>query len=303
MNVLSLFDGMSCGQIALNRAGIEYDNYYASEIKDYAINITQKNYPNTKQLGSVTDLLHINWKESNINLLIGGSPCQDFSLANKETLGLDGLKSGLFWEYFRILKEIQKVNPGVKFLLENVKMKKEHEQQISNLLGVEPILIDSQKVSGAYRKRLYWTNIGGGQIEQPKDKGIKLQDILENGYTDKEKARCLLESDSRPQTDKAKMFYRYYYKGFTTLIFKNKEHFEACKKHYDENFKGKSAKEITYNGDIYDGVRFLTKRERELLQTVPKGYCDGLTENKAACILGDGWTVDVIAHIFSYLKK
>lgn len=290
INVFSLFDGMSCGQIALQRAGIKVNNYYSSEIKEHAIKITQENFPNTIQLGDITK---INGKElPQIDLLIGGSPCQDFSQANKEIAGLDGEKSGLFYEYLRILKE---VNPKY-FLLENVKMKKEHEDIISGYLGVKPILIDSKLLTGALRKRLYWTNIPN--IQLPSDRNILLQDILDCGYTNMNKARCLLESDSRPLRTPVKMFHRYYSSGFTTLIFKNKEHYEACKKHYEENYKGLSAKEIVCNSSVYDGVRYLNKSERERLQTVPKGYCKSLSDNEAACILGDGWTVDVIAHIF-----
>ena len=289
LNVLSLFDGMSCGQIALERAGIEVENYFASEIKDHAIKVTQENYPNTIQLGDVTKVKGKDLPK--IDLLIGGSPCQDFSLANKNVTGLDGEKSSLFWEY---------LNPNLLFLLENVKMKKEHQQQISQILGVEPILIDSKNVTGAYRKRLYWTNIKG--INQPIDKKVLLLDLLESGYTDREKARCLLESDSRPLTTPVKMFHRYFSTGFTTLVFKDETHYKNCVEHYNSNFKGLAAKDIKCDSDVYDGVRYLTTTERERLQTVPEGYCKSLTENEAACLLGDGWTVDVIAHIFSFIK-
>ena len=280
MNVLSLFDGMSCGQIALNRAGIKYDNYYASEIKTHAIKVTQNNYPDTKQLGSVTSLLNIDWRVSKIDLLIGGSPCQDFSILNKNILGLDGKKSGLFWEYFRVLKEIQKVNPEVKFLLENVKMKKEHEKQITDLLQVEPIFIDSKLVSAAHRKRLYWTNIGGGQIQQPKDKGIKLQDILESGYVSRDKSVCIVKNYARSVQSSnkdsfIKMCESRSRKGFLTVVYE------------EENNK--------------NSVRLFNRNELEALQTIPKGYTDCVNYYDCADLIGDGWTVDVIAHIFSYL--
>lgn len=188
INVLSLFDGISCGQIALERAGIEVDNYYASEIDKYAIQVTQKNYPNTKQLGDVTKLMHINWLNPKIDLLIGGSPCQDLSgLKNKD--GLSGEKSKLFFEYVRILNEIKKVNPNVKFLLENVRMKPEYKDTISDLLGVEPVIINSSLVSAQDRKRLYWTNIEGFII--PTDRNILLQDVLTNGVAHRKKSKTL----------------------------------------------------------------------------------------------------------------
>lgn len=147
MNVLSLFDGMSCGQIALDRIGVKVDNYFASEIKPYAIETTQINYPDTIQLGSVTDLTDIDLILPKLDVIIGGSPCQDFSGANRERLGVDGSKSKLFWEYVRVLEEAKTVNPNVKFLLENVKMKKEHQDFVSGVLGCEPIVINSELVS------------------------------------------------------------------------------------------------------------------------------------------------------------
>ena len=303
MNVLSLFDGISCGQVALERAGIKVDNYFASEIKPYAIKVTQDNYPNTFQLGDITKIRYkdgILYSENGefnagkIDLLIGGSPCQDFSHANKNITGLDGKKSSLFYEYLRLLKEI---NPTY-FLLENVKMKKEHENKITELLAVKPILIDSQLVCGALRKRNYWTNIPN--VTQPIDRKIMLQDVLEDGYCNMKKARTLCESDSRPNKTPVKIFHRY--QKFNTVIFKSKEHYEQCKEHYNKNFKGLPAKEIIYDGDIYNGIRFLNRHEREKLQTLPFDYCKLLTDNEVACVCGDGWTVDVIAHIFRGLK-
>lgn len=299
INVLSLFDGMSCGQIALERVGIKVNNYYASEIKDEAIKVTQHNYPNTIQLGDILNLTNdILNRLPKINLLIGGSPCQDLSVAMKNRKGLEGEKSRLFFEYIRVL---EKVKPKY-FLLENVgRMKKEDEEVITSLLGVKPMKINSKLVSAQLRDRFYWTNIPN--IEQPKDKNIYLQDILDEGYTDREKARCLLESESRPLMTPVKMFHRYYSTGFTTLIFKSKKHFEDCKEHYNTYFKGKSAKEIHTDSNIYNGVRYLNQNELERLQTVPEGYTSCLNRNEAAGLLGDGWTVDVIAHIFKGLKN
>lgn len=301
INVLSLFDGMSCGRIALERAGIEVDNYFSSEIKPYAIKVADLNYPQDTQnrLGDITKIDGFSLPK--IDLLIGGSPCQDFSGANKERLGTDGIKSGLFFEYIRLLKETK----PKYFLLENVRMKKEHQDFVSSIIGCEPIVINSELVAPHLRHRLYWTNIPFS--EMPKDKGLKLNDILIAGYSDREKARTLLESDSRPLSTPIKMAHRYFNTGFTTLIFESKEHYNLIKEHFDKYFKDKSAKEIddiSKNMDLslYNGLRYMNNGEREACQTVPFGYTDSLSKNEAACILGDGWTVDVIAHIFKGLK-
>jgi DNA (cytosine-5)-methyltransferase 3A len=273
---------MSCGQQALERAGIKVDKYFASEIKPHAIKVTQHNYPNTIQIGDVTKVFAKDLPK--IDLLIGGSPCQDFSSANKEKKGLEGIKSGLFYEYLRLLKE---TNPKY-FILENVAMDDKSYSIISHLMGGFPVDINSELVSAQLRQRSYWTNIGPvekdlfgmsySKIEQPKDKKISLQSILENGFTDRYKARCILESESRPLKSKDKLFKRYSTHGFINIVFDN----EDCK--YNEN------------------IRILTQTELERLQTVKEGYTSILSRNDAACLLGDGWTVDVIAHILNYIK-
>ena len=274
MRVLSLFDGMSCGQIALNRVGIKPSVYFASEIEKKAIKVTQHNYPDTIQLGDVRDIKASDVGE--IDLLIGGSPCQDFSRANKERAGLDGEKSGLFFEYLRLLKEVK----PTYWLLENTIMPHDDYAAICELLGREAVRINSELVSAQLRDRLYWTNIGEteydligtaySKIEQPSDRGILLQDVLTSGKTDRKKARALLEGDSRPRRDQDKMIRRYE-NGFTTIVFE----------------------------DGY--VRYFNQTELERLQTVPEGYTSCLTRNQAASVLGNGWTVDVIAHIFKGL--
>ena len=282
LNVLSLFDGMSCGQIALQKAGIKVNQYFASEIDKHAIKVTQHNFPNTIQIGSVLDVKASDLPK--IDLLIGGSPCQDFSSANKEKLGLQGEKSGLFYEYLRLLKECE----PKYFLLENVAMDDYSYAAISEMLGTYPTNINSELVSGQLRQRSYWTNIGPesfdlfgnrySMIPQPRNKKIKFQDVLENGYTDRLKARCILESESRPLVSKDKLFRRYNELGFINIVFDNPN----CE--YNEN------------------IRILTQTELERLQTVPEGYTSLLKRNDAACLLGDGWTVDVIAHIFSFIE-
>lgn len=181
INVLSLFDGMSCGQLAISQLGFEY-NYYASEIDKHAMQVTQSNFPNTVQLGSVEHWQLWDLDFASIDLLIGGSPCQGFSFAGKQ-LNFDDPRSRLFFVYVDILNYIRSVNPNVKFLLENVKMKKEYEAVISEHLGVKPIEINSNLVSAQNRKRLYWTNIEG--VTQPEDRGIYLKDILQEDVDEK----------------------------------------------------------------------------------------------------------------------
>lgn len=274
---------MSCGRIALDRAGIKVKQYYAAEIKDIAIKVTKANYPDTIHIGDVNKVSYSDgilytengsYNVGNIDLVMFGSPCQTFSIAMKteHRIGLaDKEKSGLFLECYRVLKE---VNPTY-FLMENVaRMKKDDEDFITKLMGVSPIRINSKLVSAQLRDRLYWTNINGVNI--PKDKGIILQDVLTSGYTDREKSRVLLVSDSRPLTTKSRMLHRYKDTGFTTLIWEQLGNDES--------------------------VRYLNQTELERLQTVPEGYTKCLTRNQAADVLGDGWTVDVIVHILNYIK-
>lgn len=283
MKVLSLCDGMSCGHIALDRVGIKVEQYFAAEIKDIAIKVTKENYPNTIHIGDVNKIsfkdgvLYTEKGQFNvghIDLVMFGSPCQTFSIAMKtdKRVGLANKeKSGLFIECYRILQEVK----PTYFLMENVaRMKPEDKQFITDLMGVKPVRINSQLVSTQLRDRLYWTNIPN--ITMPEDKGIKLQDILTSGYTDRTKARALLVSDSRPLKTKERMIHRYRSTGFTTLIWE---------KQWDDN-----------------SVRYMNQTELEKCQTVPEGYTKCLTRNEAANVLGDGWTVDVIAHIFKGLK-
>ena len=175
MNVLSLFDGLSVGYLALQHAGIEVNKYYASEIDEYALQVSERNYPDIIRLGDVRNWQEWNVDWANIDLLIGGSPCQGFSFAGKQ-LNFEDERSKLFFEYVDILNHLRTVNPNIKFLLENVKMKKEYQDVISDYLGVQPVMIDSALVSAQRRKRLYWTNIA--DIKQPCDKGILLKDIV-----------------------------------------------------------------------------------------------------------------------------
>lgn len=230
--------------------------------------------------------------------------CNSFSVAMKTDMriGLEDMtRSGLFLEAYRILKEVQ----PTYFFLENVKsMKKDDKDFITKCMGVEPIMIDGALVGPAYRRRYYWTNIPN--VSQPKDKSITLQSILTDGYTDRQKARNLLVSDSRPLTTPVKMFHRYYSTGFTTLIFKDEQHYKDCVTEYERLSGGKrklTAKELDdYDGHIFDGVRYLNQEEIEKCHGVPKGYTKCLTRNQCADVVGDGWEIDVIAHIFSFIN-
>lgn len=302
MNVLSLFDGMSCGRLALKKTKLTVDKYLSSEIKPHAIKVANLHFPKDEKyrLGDVTKIQAKNLPK--IDLLLGGSPCQDLSFANKDIKGLNGNKSSLFYEYVRLLNQVK----PTYFLLENVRMKQEFQQIITNELGVNPIKINSALVSPQLRTRLYWTNIPN--VKQPLDKNILLNDVLTKGYSDRKKARALLESDSRPLSTPAKMIHRYYNTGFTTLIFKNKQHYLDALEHFNKHLLGKSAKEIDslmskINMSVYDGLRYMNNREREACQNVPLGYTDNLSQNDSACLLGDAWTVDVITHILNNIPK
>ncbi len=276
MNVLSLFDGMSCGQIALNKLGIKYDNYFASEIDKYAIQVTQNNYPNTKHIGSVVDVKSEDLP--NIDLLIAGSPCQSFSTMGLyregmgDNVGFEG-KSGLFWEFVRVLKETK----PKYFLLENVMMKKEWQKQITDALGVEPIKINSALLSHQRRNRLYWTNIPN--IEQPSDLCLDFRDIIQTNVDEKyyltERAieRVREKQGYDLVKEKAKCLFATYYKN---------------------NSNSREGQIVETDGRL----RRLTPIECEILQTVPIDYTKDVSDTQRYKMLGNGWTVDVIAHIF-----
>ena len=304
INVLSLFDGISCGQVALDRAGIKVDKYFASEIDKYAISITQKNYPNTIQLGDITKITCDDLDRlGKIDIIIGGSPCQDLSnykYDRGEVTGLNGEKSGLFYDYVRILKYVK----PKYFLLENVaSMDDKWKDLMSEILGVQPIMINSSLVCGAERKRYYWTNIPN--VLQPKDKGIVLKDIV---------------------LDAADVEQKYWYdKPFT---YNGDENKVQCtlnikiqrqgKEVYNLNSKSNTLMCDGNGGNLQKKVyqagkcRKLTPLEYERLQTLPdfytaKGLINGkevdVSNSRRYTAIGNGWTVDVIAHILSYINK
>lgn len=408
MNVLSLFDGMSCGRIALERAGIKANNYFSSEIDKYAIQIANKNYPQdtVNRLGDVTKVSGKNLPQ--IDLLIGGSPCQGFSFAGKQLNFIDP-RSRLFFEFVRLLEECK---PRY-FLLENVKMKKEYQDVISKYLGVEPIKINSALVSAQNRERLYWTNIPN--IEQPEDLGILLKDILEDfadaKYYLSEKATKYIKDDTRLKKkltsingDKSICLMSQYDQSkngtflcidgngridenktgtLTSRYYKGTENYGSnpfivelrpCEpKDFNENsichhaanatdIKGNECIKRVYadsgkaptlttmggghrepkilidkvcnvnpsgngmNGNVFgidakcptlttnkgEGIKItedrlyyrkLTPIECERLQTVPDNYTDGVSNSQRYKMLGNGWTIDVIAHIFKGIKS
>ncbi len=307
MNVLSLFDGISAGQVALERAGIKVDKYYASEIDKYAIQVTQKNYLDTVQIGDVTKVSYENGileyenvmqDVGKIDLLIGGSPCQGFSFAGKQ-LNFEDERSKLFFEYVRLLEETK----PKYFLLENVKMKKEYQDVITKYLGVEPIEINSALVSAQTRKRLYWTNIPN--IEQPKDKKIMLKDVIEGEgiKVDREKSFAIIASIGRTTPRE------YFYKNQGQMVFVDRDKAYCIDANYYkganwQQYISKARRQlvIEFINNNYL-VRKLTPIECERLQTLPDNYTEGISNSQRYKCLGNSFTVDVIAHIFKSLKE
>lgn len=296
MIVLSLFDGMSCGQLALQRANIKVDKYFASEIKKHAIELTHYHFPNTIQLGDITKLHYKDgvlygengtFNVGHIDLLIGGSPCQNFSIINlNNSNGLQGSKSRLFYEYLRLLNEVK---PDY-FLLENVKMKKEYYNQLNDYLGVKGIEINSKLVSYQNRVRYYWTNIPN--VSLPIDKNINFQDYKETDYE-----ICKQYKLNRTQSRE-----RMWNDGKG-----GKGGLHSCKNitHESKILCITRKQDRCPNSGLIefdDFCRYLTRKELELGQTLPVGYTNILSYNKAQDLIGDGWTVDVIAHILSFLN-
>ncbi|QIG65602.1 hypothetical protein SJC25_40 [Bacteroides phage SJC25] len=307
MNVLSLFDGMSCGQIALNELGMFPDKYYACEIDKFAIAQTKLNFPDTIMLGDVTKL-DVS-KLEKIDLLIGGSPCQSFSFAgkmegmstedNEEITTLErylelkekGFKfagqSYLFWEYVRILKEVRKVNPNVLFLLENVRMLSKWEDVINRTLGVKGVHINSALVSAQIRKRIYWTNIA--DIPQPEDKGIFLRDVLQSAVPEKyylsDKMITFLTRHADKMGSKIRIRGGDDKSNCVTVSGLANRNLASC---FIEGPKRR--------------LRRLTPAEASRLQTVPSWYKWECSDTQQYRMLGNGWTVAVIYHIFSFIK-
>lgn len=315
MKVLSLFDGISCARVALERAGFVVELYHASEVDKFAIQVSTKNYPDIVQLGSVTDINPF----PVYDILIGGSPCQDLSIAKHSRKGLKGEKSGLFWEYVRILKSVE----PKYFILENVaSMSNDAKQEITDTLGVEPIMINASLVSAQRRKRLFWTNIPN--VILPEDKSILLKDILEQ----KVDVNFTVKSVEFVPGGVGKKNELHFLGGI-----RNKD-WAKDGKNYSRNFgqgdrvysqEGKSATLSALGGgrgaktglyavnkkEIILGVeghcvedfviRKLTPVECERLQGLPDGYTEGLSNTQRYKCLGNAFNVDVVAHILSFI--
>lgn len=311
--VISLFDGISCGQVAFERAEIPVDKYFASEVDKYAIKVTQKNYPSTIQLGDVSKITYKDgtlytengeYYIGEVDILIGGSPCQSFTFAGKregmvtdENIEITTLEqylelkengfsfkgqSYLFWEYARLLKEIK----PIYFLLENVKMQKHWQDVITRTIGVKPIHINSELLSAQRRNRLYWTNINNGEIEQPKDLGLLLKDVIREEDNDKYHLtkihhQAFLKSYKWTPNyldEKSKPLLASYYKQPPHCPYIPCEQSES-------------------------GYRMLSPVECERLQTLKDDYTEGISKTQRYKCIGNGWTVDVIAWILNCLKS
>ena len=373
INVVSLFNGMNTGRQALENVGIKVDKYYSSEIKPYAIELTQHHFPDTIQVGDVTKWKEwdIDWKS--IDLVLSGSPCQDLSAAGKRA-GINGKKSSLFFVFVDILNHIKSLNPNVLFLQENVGSASKLDVGImSRALGVYPCNINSSLLTAQLRNRYYWSNIRTKEtifdvvtdIPQPKDRGIMFKDIITSGRVERVKALALLESESRVctsqesikkraekefinivyvdtdkhtclNTDSGKSGSQKHLKhrnettGMLTLIYEHNNELR-CKTNTKQGFdivtendcidlsfptsttrrgrvtKGKSPYLMESNNNLYsykDGiVRTVNQVEMERLQGFPDGYTSILSKSKAGSLLGDGWTLPIIEHIFSFINK
>ena len=341
MNILSLFDGISCARVALERSGMKVDKYYSSEVDKYAIDISKKNWPDIIQMGDVK------WLTGSlltpIDLLIGGSPCQDLSIAKQNRKGLSGERSGLFWEYVRILKE---VNPRW-FVLENVaSMSKESKQIITEALGVQPIMINASLVSAQNRKRLFWTNIPN--VTLPEDRGILLKDILEENVDEKYNINLSEKYGLKGLCeDKAKSLTASSYKGYGNdgvflirigqigkggqgdriyspegksvglsalgggrgaktglyMIQTPRGNNNGGIKAIDGKTPTMSASSWEDNNKLYkDGlIRKLTPIECERLQGLPDNYTEGVSNTQRYKMLGNAFNVDVVAHILKHI--
>lgn len=280
INVFLICNGMGCGQIALRESSIPIKAYYSSEINQHAIKVTQKNFPKTIQLGDVTKIKGKNLPK--IDLILAGTPCQGLSRANTKRQNLTDPRSALFFQFVRLLHELK----PKYFLLENVVMDQETQDIISEILGVKPILIDSARVSAQHRERLYWSNIPG--ITQPKNKKITFAEAIGvpgaicggfHGRKTKTSNGKYLQLINTRTDGKCNCLTT---NPRTTLVMK-------------EHVSGKFAHEVEH--------RFLTPEEYEKMQNVPVGFTAGVAKSNRRTMLGNGWTIGVISHILSNLKK
>ena len=292
MKVLSLFDGISCGRLALERSGITVDRYVAYEIEPNAIKVSKANWDDIEHYGDVTVADFSQYK--GFDVIIGGFPCQDLSINKKDREGLEGKRSGLFWHLVRAIKE---VNPKYFLVENNYKMPKKDQDIITKTLGVEPILIYSGKVSAQSRYRLYWTNIPN--VQQPEDLHIYLKDIVEHSATKEKDLVDITKFNDKiyNNCDRPARIGTIGKGGQGERVYS----IEGKSVTLKANGGGRGAKAGLY---LIDGkVRQPTPIECERLQTLPDNYTACLSDNERRKVIGNGWTVDVIAHIFSYLPK
>lgn len=291
MKVLSCFDGVSCGRVALERAEVKVDAYYASEIDTYATKISHKNYPDIIQVGDIENwrTWNIPWEE--IDLILAGSPCQGFSNAGLG-LNFEDPRSRLFFTFVDILTHAKSKNPNVKYILENVRMKKEYSDVISSMLGVNYVPINSALVSAQNRPRLYWCNF---PVTAPEDKHITFKDIKESNPDKKhyfsDKSYTCLERIVKRSEEKGL--------GFRSGIMESpyEEKVNCIDANYHKGCDGKR----TMIREV-DGCRMLTPLECERAQTLPEGYTEGVSNCRRYHALGNGWTIDVIVHILNQMR-
>lgn len=292
MNVLSLFDGISCGRVALERAGIKVDRYVSYEIDPKAIKVSEANWHDIERHGDVTTANFTQY--GGFDVIVAGFPCQDLSISKRGRKGLEGERSGLFWQLVRAIEEVQ---PKYFLIENNYKMPQKDQDIITKTLGVEPILIYSGKVSAQSRYRLYWTNIPN--VTQPKDLHIYLKDIVEHGSTNEKDLKSVTKFNG-------KKYKNYDRPARIGTIGKGGQGERVY------SIEGKSVTLTALGGGrgakgglyLIDGVvRKPTPIESERLQTLPDNYTNCLSDNDRRKVIGNGWTVDVIAHILSFLPE
>ena len=322
--VLSLFNGMNTLRQAMENVGIPVKKYYSSEIKPYAIKLTQHHFPDTIQLGDITKWREwdIDWSE--ITFIGSGSPCQDLSIAGKRA-GIKGNKSSLFFTFIEILNHVKKLNPNVKFLQENVgSAPTEAIKLMSESLDILPIRINSNLVTAQNRDRFYWSNIkvrtdwtgyNWTDIPQPEDRKIFLKDIITDGAVFIEKAQALLESEAKTYSYNDMKKFTYLIKKrieggrqIPNFVYRNKgntllESDSRPTSNQDEILRRSIEMSMSNCVNDQGNIRILNKTELCRLQGFPDNYCEILSRNKSASLLGDGWTLPVIEHILSFYKN
>ena len=293
VNVLSLFDGIGSAAVALERVGIKINKYYGSEIEEDSIKVVKHHYPDAIHLGDITKWKNWDIDFSSIDILFAGFPCQSWSLAGKQK-GLNDERGQLIYAMMDILNEVRKYNKDVYFLFENVKMKPEFLKIVNNIIGVKPVRINSKLVSAGLRDRYYWTNIKFNPYIE--DKCILLKDIIESGCVDRDKSLCIIKRYEGFRGSQSMLRRRYFGKSMGQVVFENTTPEIQRKKWLEDDRK---------EWENIGTIRALTTRECERIQTLPEDYVTSVLGDtpKAKGIVGNGWTIDVIAHILSFMNK